>query len=146
MNTTSRRTASALALTVIAATVLTGCSAAQNILQKEKTGEYADVAALEDWDGNAPWIPSDATDVRTHESTDGKVSVVLLDSSAELDPTLCAEIDRQSAPAFSIEDAPNVYKTDRVFACGDWTVAPADDGWYGWTPGHPDEKTQSPAG
>jgi hypothetical protein len=145
MNSTPRRTVATLALTLIAATALTGCSAVSNILQKEKTGEYTDVAALEDWDGTAPWIPADATDIRTHESTDGKVSVVLLDSSTELDPALCAEIDRQSAPAFAIEGAPNVFKTDRVFACGDWTVAPAKDGWYGWTPGHPDEKEQTPA-
>lgn len=145
MNTTSRRTAAALALTLIAATTLTGCSAVDTLLHKEKTGEYADVAALADWDGNAPWIPSDATDIRTHESTDGDVAVVLLESSTELDPTLCAEIDRESAPAFSIEEAPNVFKTDRVFVCGDWTVAPADDGWYGWTPSDPDEKEQSPA-
>lgn len=145
MNLTPRRTVAALALTLIAATTLTGCGSVTNLVNKEKTGEYADVAALEDWDGTAPWIPSDATDIRTHESTDGKVSVVLLDSATELDPALCAEIDRESAPAFSIDGAPNVYKTDRVFACGDWTVAPAKAGWYGWTPNDPDEKEQSPA-
>jgi hypothetical protein len=145
MTSTPRRTVATLALTLIAATALTGCSAVSTILQKEKTGEYADVTALEDWDGNAPWIPSDATGIRTHESTDGTVAVVLLDSDAELDAALCAEIDRQSGPAFSIEGAPNVFKTDRVFACGDWTVAPTDDGWYGWTPSDPDEKEQSPA-
>lgn len=145
MNTTPRRTVVTLALTLIAATALTGCTAVSTILQKEKTGEYADVTALDDWDGNAPWVPSDATDIRTHESTDGKAAVLLLDSATDLDPTLCAEIDRESAPAFSIEGSPDVYKTDRVFACGDWTVAPADDGWYGWTPNDPDEKKQSPA-
>ncbi|RWZ67701.1 hypothetical protein ELQ92_00005 [Labedella populi] len=144
MNTTPRRTVATLALTLIAA-ALTGCSATDALIHKEKTGEYADVTALADWDGNAPWVPSDATDIRTHESTDGKSAVLLLDSSTELDPTLCAEIDRQSAPAFSIEGAPDVYKTDRVFACGDWTVAPAEDGWYGWTPSDPDEKDQSPS-
>ncbi|RWZ52433.1 hypothetical protein ELQ90_00240 [Labedella phragmitis] len=144
MNTTPRCTVATLALTLIAVTALTGCSAVSTILQKEKTGEYADVTALEDWDGNAPWVPSDATDIRTHESTDGKVAVLLLDSAADLDAALCTEVDRESAPAFSIEGAPNVFKTDRVFACGDWTVAPTKDGWYGWTPNDPDEKKQSP--
>jgi hypothetical protein len=144
MNPTPRRTVAALALTLIAAAALTGCTAVSNVLQKEKTGEFADVAALEDWDGSAPWVPSDATDIRTHESTDGKVAVLLLDSSTDLDAALCAEIDRESAPAFSIEGAPDVFTTDRAFACGDWTVVPADDGWYGWTPSDPDEKAASP--
>lgn len=143
--TTLRRTITAIALTLTAAAALTSCTAIENLAHKEKTGEYADVTALADWDGDAPWVPSDATDIRTHESTDGKVAVVLLDSASELDTELCAEIDRQSAPAFSIDGAPDVYKTERVFACGDWTVASADDGWYGWTPNHPDEKAASPA-
>ena len=144
MNTNRRRSAALLALTLTAATALTGCAAVDGLLHKEKTGEYADVTAFEEWDGTAPWVPSDATEIRTHESTDGDVAVVLLDSDEELDPALCAEVDRQSAPAFSIDGGPNVFKTDRVFACGDWTVAASDAGWYGWTPGHPDEKEQSP--
>ncbi|GAA1941495.1 hypothetical protein GCM10009775_36610 [Microbacterium aoyamense] len=137
-------------LTVIsAATValaLTGCSAIEGAVYQRHSATYDDVGALADSELTADWIPSDATNIRTVASTREKSTdvVVLLDSAATLDPTVCAEIDRQSGPTLAIDGAPDVYALDTAFACGEWTVAQADGGWYGWTPNHPDEQAQSP--
>lgn len=125
---------------------LTGCSAVSGIMQREAAHEFATRAELVDgWDKTAPWLPADATAIATRESTTGDPAVLSAVGASALDPAQCAEVDRQSAPVFSLDGAPDVYKTDRVFACGDWAVIVTDDGWYGWTPNHPDEKAQSPA-
>ncbi|RUQ98270.1 hypothetical protein [Labedella endophytica] len=148
MNSTrTRRTTLSLTLatTAVAALALSGCSL-QQTLQKESSGTYADSAALSaEWDKTAPWLPADATDISVHESTEGDPASLLATSDTDLDLSKCAEVDRQSAPTFAIDGAPDAYKIDTVFACGDWAVAPTDDGWYGWTPNHPDEKAASPA-
>lgn len=142
----SRGTAAVLAATAVAALSLTGCSTLQQALQHESTARFADASALaSDWDKTADWLPEDATAISVHESTDGAPASLLATSDAELDLTRCAEVERQSAPTFSIEDTPDVYTIDTVFACGDWAVVPTDDGWYGWTPNDPDERAASPA-
>lgn len=149
MNSTrTRGVTAALALAAAAAVSLslTGCTSIQQMLQNESTGTYPDAAAVAaDWDKTAPWLPADATDISVHESTKGDPATLLATSDSELDLSQCAEVPRQSAPTFAIDGAPNVYKIDTVYACGDWAVVPTDDGWYGWTPNHPDEKAASPA-
>lgn len=135
-----------LAATAMAALALTGCTSLQQTLQDEHSDTYPDSAALAaDWDKTAPWLPEDASDISMHETVDGDPASLLVSTDTELDLTTCAEVDRQSAPTFAIEGAPDAYSIDTVFACGDWAVVPTDDGWYGWTPNHPDEKAASPA-
>lgn len=134
-----------LAALVAAASVvaLTGCAAITDALQNESSVAFdtADDVAAE-WGKTAPWLPDDATDIRIHESTGGDPAVLLTTSSAELDPALCVETERKSAPVFTEEWSPDGY-VDTVFACGDWAVIPTDSGWYGWTPNHPDERAAS---
>lgn len=42
--------------------------------------------------------------------------------------------------------APDAYDADTVFACGDWSVIPTGDGWYGWTPNSAEERSTALAG
>ena len=145
MNTTRTRGAAALALAVIASVSLTGCVSIPQLLQNESSSTFPDAATVAaDWDKSAPWLPADATDISVYESTNGDPASLRATSGASLDPAQCVEVDRQSAPTFVLDDTPDVYKIDTVFACGDWAVVPTDDGWYGWTPNHPDEKAASP--
>jgi hypothetical protein len=145
MTTSHTRGASVALATAVAASLLTGCSSIQQTLQHESTGAYADAAALtEGWDKTAPWLPDDATDISVHESTQGEPASLLARSDSDLDTSQCTQVDRQSAPTFAIDGAPDIFTIDRVFACGDWAVVTTDDGWYGWTPNDPDEKAASP--
>jgi hypothetical protein len=131
-------------LATISIAALTGCASIQGALQKESAAEFDTAADIADeWDKSAPWLPEDATDIRIHQASEGDPAVLLSTSDAELDPSLCVEVERQSAATFTVDGAPDSYAADNVFACGDWAVIPADNGWYGWTPNHPDEKAAS---
>lgn len=126
-------------------TALAGCSAIDEIAYKQKSEMFDTAAALAESGVNAPWVPADASGIRVTRTTvsgAGDASV-LVDSEADLDPALCTEVDRQSAPVYDVEGAPNALKADTVFACGAWSVMPADGGWYGWAPNHPDEAAQA---
>lgn len=126
---------------------LTGCSSIGQVLRQEAAHEFESQGQLvTQWGKDAPWLPADATSIRTYEATDGDPASLTAVSDADVDPARCAKAERGSAPTFAIEDTPDVYKIDRVYACGDWAVVPTEDGWYGWTPNHPDERAQSPAG
>lgn len=143
-----RRTALVVvpAASVLALICLAGCSSLTETMRNEASHEFATQAELADgWDRSAPWVPNDAVDISTHESSSGDPASLIAVSGTRLDPTQCVEVERQSSPSFTLDDAPNVYKADTVFACGDWAVVPTGDGWYGWTPNHPDEKAASPA-
>ncbi|MFP7834286.1 hypothetical protein [Marisediminicola sp. LYQ134] len=135
-----------LVLTVPVVLTLSGCSAFNEVVYREASSEYADAPALNaEWDGDAPWVPRDATDIRVAQSTRAADATILLSSGLELDPELCAEVPRQSSPTMSVDDAPDVFAMDTVFACGEWTVGQTPTGWLGWTPAHPDETEQSPS-
>lgn len=122
--------------------VLSGC-AIGDTLNIETESEFPTTAEVSaDWDKSAPWLPEDATDILIREVQKADSAVLLATTSSELDPALCVETERRSAPMFTVDGAPDAY-TDRAFACGDWTVIPSDDGWYGWTPSHPDEQAAS---
>jgi len=125
---------------------LTGCSSVEALLSQQESVTYATVAEAREGGLDAPWLPGDATDIRMVRSTASNApdAVVLVDSAAGLDPAVCAEVDRQSAPSYSIDGAPDVYRAETVYACGAWAVLVADGGWYGWTPSHPDEAAQAP--
>ena len=134
-----------LPLAVFAATALSGC-AVMDQLQHESSTDFATVAELADgWDKTAPWLPTDASDIRTREATNGDSAILRATTDTVLDPAKCAEIDRQSAPVYEQDWSPNAF-VDTAWVCGDWTVIPTDDGWFGWTPNDPDEKALSPVG
>ena len=141
------RTAAAVPLAAALVLVtLTGCADIQDAVQRQASGEFATRAELvQDWKKQAPWLPADAQSIITRESTITDEASLTTLSDADLDPAQCAEVERRSAPLFTLEHAPDVYKIERAFACGDWSVVATDDGWYGWTPNHPAEKAQSPA-
>jgi hypothetical protein len=142
-----RRTAALLLAAVIpAAMVLSGCSVVDELVYHERTAEFETASDLTmEWPGMAAWVPDDASDIRIRESTEGDVASLLLTSDSSLDTVLCAEVDRLSAPALTVEGAPDPYTIADAFACGAWTVVAADDGWYGWTPNAPDEAAHSPS-
>ncbi|MET0843647.1 MAG: hypothetical protein ABWY23_07340 [Mycetocola sp.] len=147
MNSTSPRLRllPALALALPLGIALSGCSVIDEVAHKMRTEHFDTAAELaDDWQGDAPWLPSDATDIRIRESTINDTAVILATSGTDLDPAVCTPVSRQSAPAYSMDDAPDVYAADEVYACGVWTVMASDDGWYGWNPGHRDEQAQSP--
>jgi hypothetical protein len=136
-----------LALGLLTAFALTGCTAIGEQLHNEASHTFdsaEDIAG--NWGNTAPWLPADATDIRTHESTTGNPAILRATTSAKLDPAKCAEIDRQSAPTFEQAWSPKSVYVDKVWVCGDWAVIPTDNGWFGWTPVDPDEKALSPVG
>lgn len=135
----------ALLVAVPVAFVLSGCSVVDQVAHKMRTVSFGTAAELTDkWKGNASWLPSDATDIEIRESTVNDTAVIFATSDATLDPELCTVVPRQSAPAYQLDGAPSAYAASEVFACGEWTVMTAEDGWLGWTPNHPDEAKQSP--
>lgn len=149
MTSTSRSRAGRATAPLAAAVLpiaLTGCSGIGDTLRHEASHEFATKDQLvEQWAKEAPWLPSDATSIVTREATDGDPASLTAVSDTDLDPTQCAEVERASAPTFALEDTPDVYKIDRLFACGAWAVVATDDGWYGWTPNDPDEQAESPS-
>lgn len=137
-----------VATATLALFTVTACSAVEEITSQQHSSSFADVSAMKkDSDLEVRWMPSDATSIRLVETTreGAEDATVLLDSASDLDPAICAPVDRLSAPSLSVEGAPDVYTLASVYACGEWSVAPAADGWYGWTPNHPDEQDDSPS-
>jgi hypothetical protein len=141
----TKTTVTFLSAAACAALLLTGCSAIEDVLQKEKSSTYDDRDAFTADSGlEARWLPEDSTAIDVVRSTQAADAAIAVESSTLLAPDLCAEIDRRSAPAYQPGPEVDVYKISEAFACGDWTVVQTDDGWLGWTPGDPDEKAQSP--
>ncbi|MEL5990109.1 hypothetical protein ACOKGD_07545 [Microbacterium phosphatis] len=144
---TLRMTAAASVAALLLLPSLAGCAAAEAALQQEASHEFATHDELvKGWKREAPWVPADAQSIRIRESLAGEPASLAVVSESDLTTDLCAEVERKSAPTIVLEKTPDVYKIDRVFACGDWAVVETDDGWYGWTPVHPDERAASPAG
>ncbi len=144
----ARTALAAPALIVVGLLSLTGCSAFDSLVHKQATSTFDDVAAFDDGaEVDADWIPSDATDITVRTSTleDATDAVILLSSHSALSDD-CTEVDRYSAPSWALDDAPDPYTAKTVFACGDWSVMAADDGWYGWTPNSEEERSAAAAG
>lgn len=141
MNT--RTTLAASALIAAGLVALTGCSAFDQIAHKQATSTFDDVDGVDEGtDLDAGWLPSDATAITVRTSTidDAADAVILLASTSPLTGD-CSEVERRSAPSWTLDGAPDVYDADTVFACGDWSVIPTDDGWYGWTPNSAEERS-----
>jgi hypothetical protein len=135
------------AAALLAVAGLAGCTAADDLLHGSIT-TTAD--GRDDISGGAPaWVPEDASDIRVVSGSRGDATSMLLTSSADLDPAVCVEVPRLSAPTMQVEGAPDVYdkKVTTVFSCGDWSVLASPDGWYGWTPATEDDAapTTTPA-
>lgn len=132
-----------LAAGLVAASSLAGC-AVVDTLRNEGSASFATTTELsESWAKTAPWLPADAVDIKIREATNGDTAMLRATTSTDLDPAKCAEIDRQSAPVYAQDWAPDPY-VDKAWVCDNWTVIPTDDGWFGWTPNDPDEQALSP--
>lgn len=142
------RTALAAPALVIAGLLsLTGCSAYDSLVHRQATSTFDDVDGFErDAEVDASWIPADASEITVRTSTidDAADAVILLISTSGL-PDECVEVERYSAPAWVLDDAPDPYTAKTVFACGDWSVMASDDGWFGWTPNSEDERSAAAA-
>jgi len=140
---TNARRISIAALALLTVGILSGCS--METLQNETSDEFDTVADLTTlWDLPVAWLPDDSVDIRTHSAINGDLAIVRATTDESLDPASCAEVERQSGPVYEEDWSPSPY-VDTAWACGDWTIIPTDDGWYGWTPNHPDEKAAVPA-
>lgn len=140
------RVAALGAVLIPAALLATGCtSVIDRFVHHQMDLSFEDRAALQDgWDRETEWVPADASRITGTASTDSTVAAILLRSDEALDPSVCAETPRSSAPVFALDGAPDVFEIDTVYACGDWTVVPSADGWLGWTPSNPAEQAASP--
>lgn len=139
----ARTALAAPALIAVGLLSLTGCSAYDSLVHKQATSTFDDAAAFDDGaEVDAGWIPTDATEITVRTSTieDAADAVILLTSDSEL-PGDCTEVERYSAPSWVLDDAPDPYEVKTVFACGDWSVIAADDGWFGWTPNSEEERS-----
>ncbi|WP_144876737.1 hypothetical protein [Microbacterium sp. 1.5R] len=144
----ARTALAAPALIVAGLLSLTGCSAYDSLVHKYATSTFDDAEAFaKDAAVDATWVPADATDITVRTSTleDAADAVILLTSESAL-PEECSEVDRFSAPSWVLDDAPDPYKAKTVFVCGDWSVVPSDDGWFGWTPNSAEERNAATAG
>ncbi|MEV7608484.1 hypothetical protein AB0N61_03280 [Microbacterium sp. NPDC089320] len=136
------------ALLLVGALALTGCAAYDSIVHKQATSTFDDLDAFAAGaEADADWIPADATAITVRTSTidDAPDAVILLTSESTLGEG-CVEVDRQSAPAWVLDDAPDPYAAKTVFACGDWAVMDTGDGWFGWTPNSEAERSAAAAG
>ncbi|WP_144794929.1 hypothetical protein [Microbacterium paludicola] len=135
----------AAGLSLLAVGLATGCSAVDRIAYQRETLHFDDRSGfVAGFDAAAAWLPSDGQDISVVHSTQANDALVSVQSDATLDPDLCTSVPRQSAPDYSFEGMPDVYKRDTVFACGEWSVIASDIGWIGWTPNHPEEQAASP--
>lgn len=138
-----RRLSVITSLAAVSMLALTGCASFTDALQNESSQKFDSTTQLvAEWDKTAPWLPADATEIQTKETTHGDPAVLLSTSASELDPSQCVEMERQSAATFTEDWSPSSF-VDTIFACGDWAVIPTEEGWYGWTPNHPDERAAS---
>ncbi len=114
-------------------------------MHKQSTQTFEDADAFRaDASVDADWVPHDATALTLRTSTieDADDAALLLTSTMTL-PEDCVETVRTSAPTWTLDDAPSAYEAKTVFVCGDWSVIPSDDGWFGWTPNSDEEKAAS---
>jgi hypothetical protein len=133
------------ATSVVALMALPGCALIDQLNGNQRSSEFADASAVPaEWSDRAPWLPADARGIRVMESTVNEdAASILVSSGAALSTDLCTEVPRLSAPTMEVPDAPDVYAAEQVLACGNWSVIPAGDGWYGWTPNADDERAAS---
>jgi len=128
------------ALLAVAAVSLTGCAPLVEQLRNESGKTFASVEDLNgNWGKEAPWLPADASEILTHESTVSDTAIIGVTSKEPLDDGDCVETPRESGPAFASDWSPESITAERVFVCGNWAVVPTNSGYFAWTPIDPDE-------
>jgi len=138
-----------LLLLPLAILPLTGCSAIMDVVHSESESHFDDGAALFDSGAlstsDAPWLPTDASDITLRESTKSDVTeTAVIGFTSESALVDCQLTDRLSLPPYNVEWGPNdtdIVAETIVQSCGDWVFIPTDDGWFGWTPSAPGEKS-----
>ena len=128
---------------------LTGCSAIMDVVNSESESHFDDGAALFESGAlsanEATWLPTDASDITLRESTKSDVATTaVIGFASASDLVGCTETDRLSLPSYNVEWGPDdddIVKTDAVTACGEWVFIPTADGWFGWAPSAPGEKS-----
>ena len=138
----------ALALIPLAALSLTGCTAIMDLAHGESETHFDDGGALFGsgviGPNDAPWLPTDATDLTVRESTkDAAAATAVIGFASASELVGCTETERLSLPTYNVEWGPDdsdLVKTTTVQSCGDWVFVPTADGWFGWTPSAPGEK------
>lgn len=143
-NFTSRTVrVTSVALLALAVGSLSGCAIVDEAFHKQQSSSFGSAQdAPADSVAHESWVPADASDIRIVQTTieEARDASILFTSGSALDPSICRDVPRLSAPSYAIEGAPDVLAADTVFACGDWSVVPSETGWLGWTPNHPDER------
>lgn len=139
----ARTALAAPALLLAAGVALTGCSAYESLVHKRTTSTFDDVSAFrEAGEVEADWLPGDATEITLRTSTvDEAADAVILLTSASPLVGGCTEVERYSAPSWTLDGAPDPYDDETVFACGDWSVIETGTGWFGWTPNSDEERS-----
>lgn len=138
-----------LLLLPLAILPLTGCSAIMDVVHSESESHFDDGAALFDSGAlstsDAPWLPTDASDITLRESTKSDVTeTAVIGFTSESALVDCQLTDRLSLPPYNVEWGPkdtHIVAETIVQSCGDWVFIPTDDGWFGWTPSAPGEKS-----
>ena len=143
-NFTSRTVrVTSVALLALAVGSLSGCAIVDEAFHKQQSSSFgsAQDAPADSVAHNRGYRPMRATSASSkRQSRRPETSSILFTSGSALDPSICRDVPRLSAPSYAIEGAPDVLAADTVFACGDWSVVPSETGWLGWTPNHPDER------
>ena len=124
------------AAALIAAFSLTGCSV-QEVLGNSRESEFASYdTAVEMWSsGDLPsWIPTDATDIRSLETKDGRLSVVRVTTSSPLEGD-CEERAREGVPVLTATWTAAAERPDVVTVCDEYEIMPVEGGWLGWFEG-----------
>ncbi len=127
-------------LTVAAAAALaialSGCSV-KDVLSNSRESQFASYdTAAEHWvSGEMPaWIPTDATDIRSLETKDGRLSVVRVTSSSPPEGE-CVEREREGVPVLTATWTAAEERPAVVTVCDGYEIMPMEDGWLGWFEG-----------
>jgi len=130
-------------------TLLSGCSAIMDVVRSESESHFGDGAALFDSGAlstdEATWLPTDASDITLRESTKTDVAATAVIGFSSASALVgCDLTDRLSLPSYAVEWGPkdtDIVAETVVQSCGDWVFIPTADGWFGWTPSAPGEKS-----
>jgi hypothetical protein len=131
-----------IAATAFAALSLTGCSV-EDVLGNSRESEFATYdTAAEMWpSGDLPdWIPTDATDIRSLETKDGRLSVIRVTTESPLEGE-CEERPREGVPVLTATWTAAAERPDVVTVCDEYEIMPIEGGWLGWFEG-PDEPSR----
>lgn len=123
----------AVAAAALLALTLTGCSV-KDLFSNSREAQFdTHEAAVEHWvSGDVPgWIPTDATDIRSLETKDGRLSVIRVTSPSS--PVgECVERAREGVPVLTATWTAAAERPAVVTVCDGYEIMPMEDGWLGW--------------